>query len=444
MLLLLLLEQLGYELAIELSVLVTGLELQRTIVGLDCLGELPRAGQRIAPVVIGIGAVDSDQRRGALIELSRPIAGGSQPLGILEQGGCLLRRILLHRPVALLIRPQPEVAPLERERFGVRDEACADNHIDPAAPETQSDERQQQEAEPDPLVAPDFRLALTVGISYRHFSEHVTREESIDIGITSAEHGETAAAGSRHALETIEIELRDDDLPGVIGQEAAAEHGNRRAFRSANGQHMRRYPIGPQRLRNLERAGRGNRIGNEQYLSAGRRGPPQELRRFLQPHGDKAAATGHDVRAQRVDERSDRSRVAGQRSHREGVGRKHDERRLSAGPPLEQIEKLESCPRQPCGLDIGRIHGTRKIERDDERLIRPIGRDRQAIPGWPGQRNDRRDRGNQRGQYRPAARANRLAGAEDEWLQRLVDDGAPSAAATSAHAESPGRPERNG
>ena len=86
---------------------------------------------------------------------------------------------------------------------------------------------------------------------------------------------------------------------------------------------------------------------------------------------------------------ADRPRVRRQRRHGERVRREHDERRLSRGAPLEQIEQLQLRAREPRRLDVAGIHRAGKIERDDERLVGTKRRHRQPLPRRPRERDDR-------------------------------------------------------
>src|SRR5690606_6603558 len=150
------LEELLEQVAVVPRVGMLGIELERPVVGRDGLLELAGLRKRIAAVVVGRNRVETGQARGALLELARAVERRRAPLVVLEQPRGFGRALGLERLVAALIGAQPEALPFERLRPRRRCDADDrdEPNGDPAAPEAEREERQQQEHEPRSAIEP--------------------------------------------------------------------------------------------------------------------------------------------------------------------------------------------------------------------------------------------------------------------------------------------------
>ncbi len=107
LLLLLFLQRVLNQLAVELRVLMTGLQLQRPVIRLERRLQLALLSQGITPVVLGERRIDRLQSLGGLVIFARLIFGRGFPAGINKSLGGSLGITRLQRPLCLLIGRLP-------------------------------------------------------------------------------------------------------------------------------------------------------------------------------------------------------------------------------------------------------------------------------------------------------------------------------------------------
>ncbi len=419
----LILHHLFEQVAVVCRVLVTGIRLEHLFVGVDRGRQLTLPRQRVAQVVEIAQIVLFRESRRTLRVGTGLVFSHCPPLRILEQVRCIGGVARLEFALGLLVLVEPQVVP-ERRLGGLAERQHREReHDDPAAPERQCAERQQQQCQPRALLAPPIRCERFVaGFARTHLACH----QVVEVAAVRRQRRVAAATAHREFTQPTLLETRDRNAARLIRNEPARELRYRCALLRADTEYRQRVTRFEKVARGTLGRGRRTAVGDEQHLAERRPGLLQKLPALVDGSRRVAAAAWHDVGAQAVDQRRDRVGVARQRRHGEGIGRVDDERRLPARAPFEDIEDLETRTQHAARCNVLRVHGPGQVERDDQRLVGTEYRLLDPLPGGSRQRqhaDDPCESEQPPAQIRLAARRAR----QHVRRQRRVDDALPAA-----------------
>ena len=151
---LLLLKLLFDQLPVVRNILVSRVQLQRLIIGLERLWQLSNLCQGIAFVVERIGAVNAIERRNGLLIFPRSVVGSRLPLPVFKLPGGGTGITLLEHSRGLLIGARPKLLPLKRCGILRVGQQYKKHQQQIAAAKGQRSKRQNQQQQPRPLLLP--------------------------------------------------------------------------------------------------------------------------------------------------------------------------------------------------------------------------------------------------------------------------------------------------